>query len=117
MLSQMSSGLEVRLDLEQLPCPPAHIALTRELLRAGFSGRGHFVFRQPQQQPAAGDGGGGDEHVAAPVPKWAYTGEWEDGRRHGQGTLRATNGMSYFGQWRRNMYHGKGALSCTKLDS
>ena len=37
-----------------------------------------------------------------------YTGEWQDGKMHGRGTLTFPNGEKYTGQWVRGGKHGEG---------
>jgi len=37
-----------------------------------------------------------------------YNGEWEDGKRHGQGIYRYINGDYYDGEWKDGRKHGKG---------
>lgn len=37
-----------------------------------------------------------------------YTGEWQDDKKHGQGTYKWTNGMSYEGGWENNLRNGQG---------
>ena len=44
----------------------------------------------------------------------SYTGELEDGKRTGQGTLRSADGSSYIGTWKDDMRHGQGTE--TKAD-
>ena len=40
-----------------------------------------------------------------------YDGEWDDGDRHGYGTLTDPNGkVLYEGEWVRGKYHGTGSL-------
>jgi hypothetical protein len=35
-----------------------------------------------------------------------YSGEWLQGKRHGQGTLKWSDGSSYSGKWVNNYSHG-----------
>jgi len=37
-----------------------------------------------------------------------YEGDWEDGEKHGQGTLTYADGGSYEGEWENNLRHGYG---------
>jgi hypothetical protein len=37
-----------------------------------------------------------------------YQGEWRKSKRHGQGTMRYSNGAQYNGEWRNDKKHGKG---------
>ena len=37
-----------------------------------------------------------------------YEGQWDDGKRHGQGKYTYADGDAYEGQWEDNMYHGRG---------
>merc|ERR1711920_759966 len=41
-----------------------------------------------------------------------YEGEFEDGRKHGDGSLKWPDGRSYSGQWCAGKQHGR-ALACT----
>ena len=38
-----------------------------------------------------------------------YHGEWKDGKRHGQGLLKALDGFVYDGMWVRNAMEGRGS--------
>ena len=38
-----------------------------------------------------------------------YTGEFKDGKRHGQGTLINPDGSKYIGQWKDGLPNGKGS--------
>ena len=40
-----------------------------------------------------------------------YSGEWLQGRRHGQGVLRWQDGSTYVGKWEQNYSQGQGKLS------
>ncbi|WP_373325949.1 hypothetical protein [Streptococcus suis] len=39
-----------------------------------------------------------------------YTGEWQDGKRHGHGTMKWTNGNYYEGEWLEDDRHGHGKM-------
>jgi hypothetical protein len=54
--------------------------------------------------------------VAAASPPAAggpasYDGEWADGRRHGAGEMRFSDGRTYRGEWEAGAMHGRGVLS------
>ena len=40
-----------------------------------------------------------------------YTGEYEDGQPHGQGTLTYSDGTMYIGEWKSGDFHGQGTLT------
>eukprot|EP00042_Codosiga_hollandica_P024597 m.104688 g.104688 ORF g.104688 m.104688 type:complete len:373 (-) comp51609_c0_seq2:137-1255(-) len=46
----------------------------------------------------------------------AYDGSSENGKRHGQGTCRWSNGLIYTGEWRLNARFGTGSLLCANGD-
>ena len=49
--------------------------------------------------------------VTAPDGKWKgdkYVGEYKDGKWHGQGTLKYSDGRTYIGQFVADLEHGKG---------
>lgn len=37
-----------------------------------------------------------------------YSGDWKDGKRHGQGKLKLANGYEYSGRWNDGTRHGQG---------
>ena len=39
-----------------------------------------------------------------------YTGQWLQAQRHGQGTLKWSDGSVYMGKWFQNCSHGQGKL-------
>ena len=41
-----------------------------------------------------------------------YEGEFSQGKKHGNGTLKYSNGTIYKGEWRNDKEHGQGKLSC-----
>ncbi|GHT14997.1 hypothetical protein AGMMS4956_14040 [Bacteroidia bacterium] len=44
-------------------------------------------------------------------PRWGYTGDMRDGKRHGQGTLLLQNGNTYTGSFANNVANGRGTLT------
>ena len=45
-----------------------------------------------------------------------YDGEYKDGKYHGQGRLRYSNGDEYDGEWKDGKYHGQGRLETENSD-
>lgn len=39
-----------------------------------------------------------------------YEGQWKNGLRHGNGTLKYKNGAYYQGEWQNGMKNGKGTM-------
>ena len=46
-----------------------------------------------------------------------YTGEWKDGKGHGQGTLTFSSGDQYMGKWKDGKRHGQGAYTFINGDN
>ena len=44
-------------------------------------------------------------------PDKKYSGEWKDGKRHGQGTLTSPDGAKYVGEWKDGKFHGQGTAT------
>jgi hypothetical protein len=40
-----------------------------------------------------------------------YEGEWQDNKRHGQGTCTSADGDEYKGEWRDDNWHGQGTYT------
>ncbi|GHU95741.1 hypothetical protein FACS1894156_5840 [Bacteroidia bacterium] len=60
---------------------------------------------------------GGEDNVRNPTyviqfdPRWGYTGDMRDGKRHGQGTLVLQNGNTYTGSFANGFANGRGTLT------
>eukprot|EP01052_Picozoa_sp_SAG31_P003549 SAG31_NODE_138_length_22877_cov_29.540917_6_plen_150_part_00 len=68
-LEDEKQRLAIKVDLDKLAVPPGHVEVTPDLLRLGFTGKGHFVKRQRRNKDREAD------KDLPPVPKWAYTGD------------------------------------------
>ena len=45
-----------------------------------------------------------------------YEGEWQDGKRHGQGKMTDADGDVYEGEWRNDLKDGQGTLTSANGD-
>ena len=45
-----------------------------------------------------------------------YIGNWQDGKKHGRGTMEYNDGNIYEGDWYQDQRHGRGKFIWNKLD-